>query len=54
MHITAANPEYLSTDEISDEIIEKEKTLQLEIMKNDPKMAEKPDQVLLKIIEGKM
>ena len=54
MHVTAANPEYLSPDDISDEIVEKEKTLQLEIMKNDPKMGEKPEQVLLKIIEGKM
>ena len=54
MHITAANPEYLSMDEISDEIIDKEKALQLEIMKADPKMGEKPEQVLLKIIEGKM
>ena len=54
MHVTAANPEYLSPEEISDEIVEKEKAIQLEIMKNDPKMAEKPDPVLLKIIEGKM
>jgi len=34
MHATAANPEYLSPDDISDEIVEKEKALQLEIMKN--------------------
>ena len=54
MHITAARPEYLSPDEISEEIVEKEKLIQLEIMKNDPKMANKPDEVLLKIIEGKM
>ena len=51
MHITAANPEYLSEDQISDEVVEKEKALQLEIMKADPKMGEKPEQVLLKIIE---
>jgi elongation factor Ts len=54
MHVTASNPEYLSPDEISNEVIEKEKALQLEIMKNDPKMSNKPDEVLLKIIEGKM
>jgi elongation factor Ts len=54
MHITAANPEYLSESDISDEVVEKEKALQLEIMKADPKMAEKPEQVLLKIIEGKI
>ena len=54
MHVTAANPEYLSPNDISEEIVEKEKTLQLEIMKADPKMAQKPEQVLVKIIEGKM
>lgn len=54
MHVTAANPEYLAASDISDAIVDKEKALQLEIMKADPKMASKPDQVLLKIIEGKM
>ncbi len=54
MHVTAANPEYLSADEISDEVIDKEKALQLEIMKADEKMGNKPDEILLKIIEGKM
>lgn len=54
MHVTAANPEYLSASDISEEVVEKEKSIQLEIMKNDPKMAGKPDDVLLKIIEGKM
>ena len=54
MHITAANPEFLSASDISPEVIEKEKSIQLEMMKNDPKMAGKPDNVLLTIIEGKM
>ncbi len=54
MHITASNPDFLSVNDISTEVIEKEKSIQLEIMKNDPKMAWKPDEVLLKIIDGKM
>ena len=54
MHVTAANPEYLSPDEISEEVVEKEKQIQLEMMKNDPAMGTKPDEVLLKIIDGKM
>ena len=54
MHVTASNPEYLSTDDISDEVVEKEQALQLEIMKNDPKMGNKSDDILLKIIGGKM
>ncbi len=54
MHVTAANPEYLSPEDISDEVVEKEKEIQLEVMKNDPNMGNKTDDVLLKIIEGKM
>ena len=54
MHVTAATPEYLSPEDISDEVVEKEKQIQLEIMKNDEKMGNKSDDVLLKIIEGKM
>jgi len=54
MHVTATNPEFLRAEDISEVVIEKEKSIQLEMMKNDPKMAGKPDEVLLKIIEGKM
>lgn len=54
MHVTASNPEFLSPDEISEADLDKEKSIQLEIMKNDPKMEGKPEDVLLKIIEGKM
>lgn len=54
MHVTASNPDYLRPEEISEEIIEKEKSIQLEIMKNDPQMGNKSDDVLLKIIDGKM
>jgi elongation factor Ts len=54
MHVTAANPEYLSADDISEEVVEKEKAIQLEIMKNDENMGKKSDDVLLKIIGGKM
>jgi elongation factor Ts len=51
MHVVASNPEYLKAEDIGDEVVEKEKSIQLEIMKNDPKMTGKPEQVLLKIIE---
>lgn len=54
MHVSATNPEYISADEISEEVIEKEKSIQLAIMKNDPNMGNKSDDVLLKIIGGKM
>jgi len=54
MHITATNPEVLSPSDISDEIVAKEKEIQLELMKQDPKNASKPADILLKIIDGKM
>jgi len=54
MHITAIKPDFLYASDISQDVIDKEKSIQLEIMKNDPKMAGKPDEVLLKIIDGKM
>jgi elongation factor Ts len=54
MHVTAANPQFLGASDISADVIAKEKEIQLEIMKNDPKMAGKPDNVLLTIIDGKM
>jgi len=54
MHVTAANPEYLSPEDISQDVVDKEQQIQLDIMKNDPNMWNKSDDVLLKIISGKM
>ena len=54
MHATATNPDFLSASEISEDVLTKEKTIQLEMMKADPKFAGKPDQVLEQIIGGKM
>ncbi len=54
MHVVASAPQVLSPSDISDEIVAKEKEIQLAIMKEDPKNAGKPDDILTKIIEGKM
>ncbi|MDD2487647.1 MAG: translation elongation factor Ts [Candidatus Gracilibacteria bacterium] len=54
MHITATNPEVLSPTEITQEVIAKEKEIQLELMQQDPKNAGKPAEILEKIIDGKM
>jgi elongation factor Ts len=54
MHVVASNPQVVSPSDISDELVAKEKEIQLEIMKQDPKNAGKPDDILTKIIEGKM
>lgn len=54
MHITAAEPRYVAKEEVTEEVLAKEREIALEAAKNDPKNASKPQQVLDKIVEGRM
>ena len=54
LQIAAMNPAYLDRDSVPAEVIEKEKEILIAQMKEDPKMANKPDAVLGKIVEGKI
>ncbi len=54
MHIAANNPLYLSKNDIDPAALAHEKDVQLEMAKNDPKLAGKPAQMLEKIIEAKV
>lgn len=54
MQIAALNTLYLNAAAVPAEVIEHEKNIMVEQMKNDPKMANKPEQVLHKIVEGKL
>lgn len=54
MHIAAMNPSFLDEASVPDEVIEKEKEIMVAQMKEDPKMANKPEQVIEKIVEGKI
>ena len=54
MHVAAINPKYLAQENVPAEEIEKEKAIQIAEMKNDPKMASKPDNVLENIVKGKL
>ena len=54
MQIAAMNPAYLDQASVPAEVIEKEKGILIAQMKEDPKMANKPDAVLAKIVEGKI
>ena len=54
MQIAALNPLYLSPESVPAEVLEKEKGILIAQMKEDPKMANKPEQVLAKIVEGKV
>lgn len=54
MHIAANNPTYVTTSDIPAEVVEHEKKIQMEAAKNDEKLKNKPEQALVKIIEGKV
>ena len=54
MHIAANNPSYLDTNAIGADAIEHETKIQLEAAKQDPKLAGKPEEMLKKIIGGKV
>ena len=54
MHIAAAEPRYISRDEVTAETLDKEREIARAQAKNDPKNANKPDQVIDKIVEGRL
>ncbi len=54
MHIASANPLALTEAEIPADRVEREKTVIGEQIKEDPKAAGKPQQVLDKMLEGRM
>lgn len=54
MHIAANNPSYLTMEDVPASEIEHERSVQLAASKEDPKLANKPEAVLAKILEGKI
>lgn len=54
LHIANMAPEYVRRDDVPEAVISAERALQLRILKEDPKNANKPDDILQKIIEGRM
>lgn len=54
MHIAAVDPRYVSRDEVPANVLQKEREILMEQLKNDPKNANKPEDVLSKIIEGRL
>ncbi|HVS21505.1 MAG TPA: translation elongation factor Ts [Pyrinomonadaceae bacterium] len=54
MHIAAAEPRYVSQAEIPADALDKEREIARAQAKNDPKVANKPDQVIDKIVEGRL
>src|SRR5438093_2962860 len=54
MHVAAAEPRYVSRDEVTPETLDKEREIARAQARNDPKNANKPEQVIEKIVEGRL
>src|SRR6266436_6130423 len=54
MHVAAAEPRYVSRDEVTAAELDKEREIARAQAKNDPRNASKPDQVIEKIVEGRL
>jgi elongation factor Ts len=54
MHIAAAEPRYVSREQVPADALAKEREIARAQAKNDPKNANKPDQVIDKIVEGRL
>src|SRR2546421_11302676 len=54
MHVAAAEPRFVSRDEVNAETLDKERDIARKQAQNDPKNANKPEQVIDRIIEGRL
>lgn len=54
MQVASMSPQYVSRDDMPAEVVEHERKVQTEIVRNDEKLASKPEKVLAGIIEGKV
>ena len=54
MHITAAEPRFVGKENVPADVLDKEREIALEQARLDPKNAGKPQQVLEKIVEGRL
>ena len=54
MHVAAAEPRYVSRDEVPAAVLDQEREIARAQARNDPKNANKPEQVIDKIVEGRV
>jgi elongation factor Ts len=52
MHVAAAEPRYVTREEVPADLLDKEREIKRAQIANDPKNANKPEQIIEKIIEG--
>jgi elongation factor Ts len=54
MHVAAAEPKYVNREDVAAADLDKEREIARAQAKNEPKNANKPDQVIDKIVEGRL
>lgn len=54
MQVASMSPLYVNRDEMPKDVVDHERAVQMEILKNDDKLAGKPEKVLAGIIEGRI
>lgn len=54
MQVASMAPTYISRDDMPKDVVDHERSVQMEILKNDEKLAGKPEKVLQGIIEGRV
>ena len=54
MHIAATDPRYLNREEVPSDALDKEREILKEQLKNDPANEKKPEDILNKIIDGRL
>ncbi len=54
MHICASEPQFVTKDEVPAELVEKEREIARDQAKADPKNAGKPDNIIEKMVEGRL
>jgi elongation factor Ts len=54
MHIAAAEPRFVSRGDVPSDALDKEREIARAQARNDPKNANKPDQVIERIVEGRL
>lgn len=54
MQVASMNPSFISRNHMDPEFVEHERNIQIEILKNDESLANKPEKVLKGIVEGRL
>lgn len=54
LHIASLGPEYLTIEDVPEAVVQAEREMQMRILKEDEKNANKPDDIIAKIIDGRM